>query len=74
MTTDQTSRRWGKRIQERRQLLGLTQQQLADLLGVRQATISKWERGDRRPSHHYIPRVAKALGTSPEILFTYEAA
>lgn len=74
MDIDPTARRWGKRIEERRRLLDLTQQELADLLGVRQGTISKWERGERRPSHHYIPLIAKTLGTSPEILFTYEAA
>lgn len=36
-------------IQELRRRLGLTQQQLADALGVRQQTVSEWETGVYRP-------------------------
>lgn len=36
-------------IQGLRQHLGLTQQQLADELGIRQQTISEWETGMYRP-------------------------
>jgi DNA-binding transcriptional regulator YiaG len=36
-------------IQELRRRLGLTQQQLADELGVRQQTVSEWETGVYRP-------------------------
>jgi transcriptional regulator with XRE-family HTH domain len=39
----------GKRIRLRRQALKLTQQQLADKLGVNRATVSMWERGRQLP-------------------------
>jgi len=38
-----------QRIQTLRRHLGLTQQQLADTLGVRQQTISEWETGMYQP-------------------------
>jgi DNA-binding transcriptional regulator YiaG len=37
------------RLQALRRHLGLTQQQLADELGMRQQTISEWETGAYRP-------------------------
>ena len=40
-----------------RQKLGMTQQELADELGVAQATVSQWEAGLRNPR----PMVAKLL-------------
>lgn len=40
---------------------GLTQQQLADLVGVTSASISSWERGAKSPSKKYLPRLAAAL-------------
>jgi transcriptional regulator with XRE-family HTH domain len=39
----------GKRIRLRRQALKLTQQELADRLGVNRATVSMWERGRQLP-------------------------
>jgi transcriptional regulator with XRE-family HTH domain len=33
-----------------RELLGLTQQQFADLIGVAVSTVSRWERGKSNPS------------------------
>lgn len=35
----------GKFIAERRKLVGLTQMQLADQLGITDKAVSKWERG-----------------------------
>ena len=35
-----------------RERLGMTQSQLAELLGVHTLTVSKWERGLLRPSGH----------------------
>lgn len=44
---------------------GLTQKQLADAAGVEQATYSRWERGEDRPSSiNYIKILAKRLGVS----------
>lgn len=41
-----------KRIRLRRQALRLTQQQLADELGVNRTTVSAWERGTMAPEKH----------------------
>ena len=38
-----------ERVRVLRERLGLTQQQLADELGVRQQTVSEWETGIYRP-------------------------
>jgi transcriptional regulator with XRE-family HTH domain len=37
-------------IRELRKQLGLTQEQLAKLVGVKQATVSAWESGDAEPT------------------------
>lgn len=47
-------------IRDRRQLLGLSQQALADLLGVTHATVNRWETGKAKPQEDRIARL-KAL-------------
>ena len=65
----------GARIREARDRLSLTQQQLADRLGVDQSTVSGWEREDkRRPSRDLMPAVAKALGRTVDWLEGREGA
>lgn len=53
----------GKRIRLRRQALKLTQQQLADAVGVDRATVSAWERGRHMPERNE-GAIEKALGIS----------
>ena len=43
---------------------GLTQGQLADILGCPQATISRWEQGTNSPSTKSLRALAKALDCS----------
>jgi putative transcriptional regulator len=43
------NRKQARRVRELRRRLGLTQYQLADLLGCHQPTISHWESGHTRP-------------------------
>ena len=38
-----------RRLAERRKALGLTQEALADLMGVERTTVVRWERGDTDP-------------------------
>lgn len=38
-----------KELRERRKALGLTQGELAEALNVTLLTVSRWERGDRKP-------------------------
>jgi transcriptional regulator with XRE-family HTH domain len=51
----------GKRLRRRRRLLGLTQQQLADSVGVRFQQIQKYECGANRISAARLWRLAEAL-------------
>ena len=54
----------GQKIKERRKQLGLTQEELAELLGVTWSAVSKWEIGDRRPSDKLLQKLAKVLKVS----------
>ena len=51
-------------ITKRREQLGLTQAQLADLLGVSAATISRWESGASSPARNNLGPLASALQTT----------
>src|SRR5579872_808266 len=51
----------GKRLRRRRRLLGLTQQQLASVVGVRFQQIQKYECGANRISAARLWRIAAAL-------------
>jgi transcriptional regulator with XRE-family HTH domain len=45
-----------------RRRAGLTQRELGERVGCRQATIARWERGDRQPSWEDVQGVASACG------------
>ena len=62
------------RIKSRRTRLGLTEQQLADRVGVTRAAVQQWEReGGTAPRRSLQDRVAKALEiTVAELLGVYE--
>lgn len=62
-------RTWGRNIREQRQLRSLTQQELADLIGVRQSAVSRWERGIAGPSDYHKLEIARALQAPPRVLF-----
>ena len=49
------------RLAQRRKALGLTQETLADVLGVERSTVVRWERGETEPSPLIRPKLAKAL-------------
>ena len=65
---------WGRAIRDQRAARGLSQDDLAAELGVSQGTISKWERGLNLPPHALVPKIARALGTVPSVLFQYPVA
>lgn len=53
-------------IRQARLQLGLTQQQLADLLGVTTTSVSGWERGTKTPTYQHVKRIrALAAGDGP---------
>ena len=63
------NRKIGAFIAERRKESGLTQQALADRLGLTNKAVSKWETGDGLPDITILPALAENLGvTVDEIL------
>lgn len=54
----------GERLRRLRKKSGLTQEQLANLVGVHETTIRRWENEGDKPSIVYVSTLAKALGVS----------
>lgn len=59
----------GKRMQEQRERLGLSQAALARLLGVSQSTIGNYEAGISFPKEDVLLRLFDCLDTEPNTLF-----
>ena len=51
---------------------GLSQEELADRIGVPQQTIAFWERSGKTPRSEALPRLAEALGVSIEMVLGEE--
>jgi len=74
--TDDEKRELGQRIKSARKQRGLSQEQLADLVGYKVGTISKYEQGYRIPDIGMLRRIAGALecnlaelaGTTNEVI------
>ncbi len=58
----------GEKIKQRREALGLTQQELADKLYVTMQAVSQWENGKTQPDSDRILLLAKLLGTTADAL------
>ena len=58
----------GKRISANRKGLGLTQEQLAEKLGVTAQAVSKWENDQSCPDISILPRLAEVFGISTDAL------
>lgn len=56
------------RLEEYRMKLGLTQQQVATKIGVSQQVYSRYESGERYPTIHRIPDIARVLELDLQIL------
>ena len=54
----------GQRIAEARKAQGITQVQLAEMLGVSQQTVAHYEGGRLRLAASMIPAIANAIGTT----------
>jgi len=57
-----------RRLAERRKTLGLTQEALANLIGVERTTVARWERGEAEPLPWLRPKLASALRVSADRL------
>lgn len=59
----------GKRIEQLRKRMGLSQEELGAVLGVGRRTVGAWERGENTPRGKNLLSLASALGATPaEIL------
>lgn len=58
----------GKNVREHRTQMGLTQEELAEKVGVWQSFIGQIERGEKQPSVGVLVKLADALGVTTEDL------
>lgn len=63
---------FGQRLKKLRKQRGMTQKQLADLIGVQNSIISFYEVGDRFPSPEIIIKLAAIFHTSTDYLLGVE--
>ena len=63
----------GKKIRQLRFKAGLTQEQLADRLGVAAQSVSKWENAVAMPDITTLPLLAEVFGVSIDDLFDLSA-
>ena len=63
----------GKRIAENRKRLGLTQDALAEKLGVTAQAVSKWENDQSCPDITMLPKLAEIFGISTDALLGRES-
>lgn len=57
-----------RHLAARRKALGLTQEDLAELLEVERSTVARWERGETEPLPWIRPKLARALNVSADRL------
>lgn len=55
-------------IKKARKEAGITQKELAEVIGVHQKDISRWENGERTPSIEAFANICKALKASADTL------
>ena len=58
-------------VREKRKSLGLTQEQIADYLGVSTPAVNKWEKGTTYPDISLLPALARLLKTDLNTLLCY---
>ncbi len=61
-----------RKIVECRQKKGITQEELANFIGVSKASVSKWERGHSFPEITFLPLLASYFDTTIDELMGYE--
>lgn len=63
----------GARLADLRKSAGLSQYELADLVGEPQANIAFWERSDKPPRADALPKLAKVLGVDLDYFLSPES-
>lgn len=66
---DETLRTWGRNIKTFRTARRLAQKELGAMVGVTDATVCRWERGQLEPRRQMKVRIATALDTDVSVLF-----
>ena len=61
-----------KNLQEFRRGRGITQEELADFIGVTKASVSKWENGQSLPDILLLPQLAAYFDVSVDDLLGYQ--
>lgn len=64
----------GEKIYQHRRQLGLSQEELAQLLGVTRQAVSKWELGTSVPELETLVALAKAYGVTTDYLLSNECS
>lgn len=59
-------------LREKRKALGLTQEQVAERLGVSAPAVNKWEKGATYPDVALLPALARLLGTDLNTLLCFQ--
>ena len=57
------------KIKEKREQIGLRQEDVAQALDVDRSTVAKWETGEAMPRSDKLPELAKILGCSIDELY-----
>ena len=63
----------GERIKEQRKSCGLSQEKLAELVGVSRQAVTKWETDQSAPSTEKLFKLAEIFGTTVDLLIKSEA-
>ena len=58
----------GERIKNQRTRAGLSQERVAELVGVSRQSVTKWESGQSAPSTENLFRLAEIFGTTVDML------
>lgn len=61
-------------LEPRRKALGMTQQDIADKLFVKRATVGMWETGTALPRAAQLPAIARLLQCSIDELYAYDTS
>lgn len=64
----------GARVKMRRRLIGMSQEKLAEQIGVAFQQVQKYEKGTNRIGASRLMKIAEVLGVSPAFFFEQEAS
>jgi len=66
---DDIAKTIGTRIKSKREEMGISQKDLADMIGVTPAAVSQFEKGVKKPSSSVLATISRQLGVSTDYLF-----